>query len=225
MGSGPFIVTRSRQKVFYECPSGLGIGDIAGALSNICRFNGHTDKFYSVAAHSMLVADKVPGGPETKLIALLHDAAEAFVGDMPSPLKACLKAQGDISGYEMEHDNILHRVLFEAGINVPADGKPLVPSIVKRYDEAACAFEFEAFMDRHKRWWFLASEYGFEFDLFGLWHPWNASDFYAEHEGYNPDKERDQFVRLYREYQRAIKNLREEAEQYSSHAASQSETD
>lgn len=59
--------------------------DIAHALAHICRFNGHTREFYSVAQHSCIVADLVPS--EHKLAALLHDAPEAYVGDMVRPLK------------------------------------------------------------------------------------------------------------------------------------------
>jgi uncharacterized protein len=63
----------------------IHIEDIAAALANLCRFGGHTNAFYSVAQHSVLASFVAPA--DIRLEALLHDASEAYVGDMVSPLK------------------------------------------------------------------------------------------------------------------------------------------
>lgn len=69
----------------------IKIEDIAHGLSNTCRFAGQCPQFYSVAQHSVLVAtlmrDRLDCGPLEQMYGLMHDASEAFMGDMTSPLK------------------------------------------------------------------------------------------------------------------------------------------
>lgn len=75
-------------------PTEVDIIDIAGPLSRQCRYNGHIGTFYSVAQHSLIVSNMLPK-PESEsalmgLYALLHDAAEAYVGDIIAPIKRTL---------------------------------------------------------------------------------------------------------------------------------------
>jgi len=76
-------------------PDHILIDDIAHSLSMQCRYNGHTGEFYSVAEHSVHIAmwmldRKAPGNKQMALEALMHDASEAYVCDMPRPLKPFL---------------------------------------------------------------------------------------------------------------------------------------
>lgn len=67
--------------------------DIATSLSHIARFNGLTDRHYSVLDHSMnccLMAEHNGLPPETQLACLMHDASEAYLGDIPAPYKHLL---------------------------------------------------------------------------------------------------------------------------------------
>jgi hypothetical protein len=59
--------------------------DIAHALAHQCRFTGHTNEFYSIAQHSVIVATLVP--QPLQLAALLHDASEAYLCDIARPIK------------------------------------------------------------------------------------------------------------------------------------------
>src|SRR5689334_2642685 len=75
-------------------PGEIDPADIAHALSLLCRYGGHVDRFYSVAEHCVLMSQAV--APEDALAALLHDATEAYVVDVPRPLKRQLAGYREI---------------------------------------------------------------------------------------------------------------------------------
>jgi hypothetical protein len=84
----------------------IDIEDIAWSLSNIMRFNGHLSTQISVARHSLEVSRLVP--TELALAALLHDAHEAYVGDIVRPVKRYLVMHGvDLDEYEGVWQNLV----------------------------------------------------------------------------------------------------------------------
>jgi hypothetical protein len=94
--------------------------DVAHALSMLCRFGGHCLRFYSVAEHSVLLARAV--APEHRLWALLHDASEAYLVDIPRPLKPFLV------GYREAEDKIMAAVCERFGL------APEMPAQVTAFD-------------------------------------------------------------------------------------------
>ncbi len=93
---GDWIQTATGRQ-FYPLdprPEDVCIEDIAHALSNVCRFAGHSAWHYSVAQHCVLASEYAP--PEYAIAALLHDAAEAYMGDIARPWKRFLYVKFDI---------------------------------------------------------------------------------------------------------------------------------
>lgn len=90
-------------------PDMILVSDIAHSLSNLCRFNGHCSKFYSVAEHCLRVAELMPG--EQYIHGLLHDAHEAWTGDIIHPLKQILDRDGRLKDLENKVDSAIYRKL------------------------------------------------------------------------------------------------------------------
>jgi 5'-deoxynucleotidase YfbR-like HD superfamily hydrolase len=150
----PWIQTYTGRAVDLLMPrvEQIDVRDIAHALANLCRFTGHTNAFYSVAQHSCLVArivedlwqrehgEKCPA--PVALAALLHDAPEAYLGDVNTPLKRAMRRLG--GGGASPYDEIAAR--FEAAIEwVLCPGElptPQARELIKRADSVALATEY-----------------------------------------------------------------------------------
>lgn len=109
----------------------IEIQDIAHALALTVRYGGHCPFFYSVAQHSLLVAQVLPDG--LKLWGLLHDGAEAYLGDIIHPLKVHFK------DYHLAEDVLMKRIAKKYGLCWPE------PPEVKAADLAVGATECAQF--------------------------------------------------------------------------------
>lgn len=103
-------------------PEQIKLVDIAHALSNICRFTGHTRQFYSVAQHSALVARLLP--PELRLWGLLHDASEAYIADVAQPVKPRLQ------NYREIEDRLQRVVCVRFGLRWPMPAEVLEADLI-----------------------------------------------------------------------------------------------
>lgn len=106
--------------------------DIAHALGNLCRYGGHVRRFYSVAEHCVLMSRAV--APEHALAALLHDATEAYVIDLPRPLKAHLP------DYRLIEGGVWLRIAERFGVD------PVLPAEVHEADNRILVNERDALM-------------------------------------------------------------------------------
>jgi hypothetical protein len=116
--------------------------DIAHALSNQCRYSGHTRTFYSVAEHSVRVMRLC--GPDRIIMAaaLMHDAAEAYLVDLPRPLKH----HSELGRAYMAAEAINHHVIMRR-FGLPI-GNPELDAIVADADNRLLATEVRDLMWR-----------------------------------------------------------------------------
>jgi len=135
MRRGDWLYTFSGRRVYLidPRPGEIDLLDIAHALSQQCRFTGHTKQFYSVAEHCCRTHDAVAADRTTTedigvlcSWALLHDAAEAYIGDMNRPLK---RGCGDVGDRFQEVEEHLLEVIAEKFM-IPLP----IPHAVELYD-------------------------------------------------------------------------------------------
>lgn len=141
---GDWFLTQSGRRFWplSPDPDSISIEDVAHALSHICRYGGHCDPFYSVAQHSVHVSYLAPAA-KAKL-ALLHDATEAYVGDMVRPLKYALPA------YQTVEDGVWKAVAKR--FSLPPE-KPTSDVDIKLADDVALMTERRDVMPKSDHVW------------------------------------------------------------------------
>jgi hypothetical protein len=158
-----YIETCKGKRFYIDDPK-FDIDEIAHALSMQCRYTGHTDRFYSVAEHSVLVANIMTalnlGDP---LEGLLHDANEAYLSDIASPWKALLpdykKIEAKIEGPMRKHFGLPEKItdgckyadwvaLFaEAHVMIPTGGEDWITPDPKMREDAKKFHNYQFGMD------------------------------------------------------------------------------
>ena len=139
---GDWMQTYTGQQFYPLAPRAEDVDllDIAHALGMLCRYNGHTQRFYSVAEHCVLMSQAV--APEHALWALLHDATEAYVGDMIRPLKL------NMPDYRKAEDLVMAAIAEKFGL----DGVVMPPE-VKDVDTRILLAERNALLAESPRPW------------------------------------------------------------------------
>ena len=142
--TGDWIQTYTGRHVdpFALTPDVVAIEDIAHALAQTARFGGHARQLYTVGQHSLLVSAVCPA--EHALWGLLHDAAEAYLGDIPRPIKRHL------AGYAEAEAAALRVIAQRFGLSWP------MPAIVKALDTSALRVEADRLMGATHDWRDLA---------------------------------------------------------------------
>jgi len=125
-------ITYSRKLIDITKINQFNIYEIAHCLGNLCRFNGHTMEFYSVAQHSFICSEIADD--EYKLQALLHDSAEAYLGDITTPIKEVLGKD-----FKKLEEDLLIRIFNCYGVNYPINEQ------VKKVDKLTLEIEMEQF--------------------------------------------------------------------------------
>ena len=159
----------------------IDIIDIAHSLSNQCRYNGHCDHFYSVARHCCLCASIMAVDPRSMyrmrwsrkrkqyeissdqdkwspdmhrqivFHALMHDAAEAYVGDMPRPIKR------KFPEFKKIEASLMDMVISRMGM-VPLETFPGVAELIHQIDMRMCVTERDAMLSEPPIDWNLDYE-------------------------------------------------------------------
>jgi 5'-deoxynucleotidase YfbR-like HD superfamily hydrolase len=157
-------------------PEQILIEDIAKALANTCRYNGHCNRFYSVAEHSVHCAQLAikEGRPNAVIYAaLMHDAAEAYIGDMCKPLKNIMPEYQELEK------------VIELAVDTKFEVNRNCTNLVKTYDLQMLKAEKVALFPEDTEDWF-----GFE----------EVDTVVIDIECNDPDTAEEKFLELYKKY-------------------------
>jgi hypothetical protein len=140
--SSPWIITASGRRFDLLCPSleQVDLRVIAAATAKMCRWTGHILHFYSVASHCVAVADICRD--EVKPYALLHDAAEGYLGDISTPLKHAMRSLSPaaLAAYDQITEPVDRAIHLACGLTWPV---PMaIHAEVKHADLAMLATEY-----------------------------------------------------------------------------------
>lgn len=119
----------------------IHLPDIAHALALQCRFNGHVRTHYSIAEHCVRVARHMPA--PLRIHGLLHDAAEAYLGDIVTPVKR------QLAEFAALEDRCLATIYEALAVPLP---NPAAEKEVKRADALALKEEAYALLPSRGRW-------------------------------------------------------------------------
>lgn len=131
-------ISRIKFSIYNPLPEQISIIDIAHGLAFNSHFGGQTPEFFSIAQHSILVSDLIPNDiamqkPGLKLMALMHDAAEAYIGDMIKPLKV------HFPEFKIIENNIMDAIAKRFNLQLA------YMSYIKEFDLQAQAIEYNQF--------------------------------------------------------------------------------
>jgi hypothetical protein len=144
MSISNWVLTRTGKRFYPAAPvlKDISIIDIAWSLSMQCRYTGHTNRFYSVAEHSLYLAEFAT--PENQRMALLHDASEAYLTDIAAPVKQ-----------QLINYSTMEATLQEA-IAIKFDLPLKIPEEVKELDRRIVLDELAFFMGANGNDWGIA---------------------------------------------------------------------
>ena len=152
-----WVVTLSGQRfnILKPEPADVRLEDIACSLARQARFNGHTRFFYSVGQHSCLGAQVSPT-KDIGLLMLFHDATEAYIGDLVSPVKRLLP------DFEIIESRIHWAICQRFGLDLPT------PKVIKQIDRRLLATEVRDLITKDLASWGIGADEPYDFPVI----PW-----------------------------------------------------